>query len=687
MNGAEEIQTDQAASLEAFLDLFLDPRYNAAGKHPAWCAVFRDSALQAKRAPLVLPRLWEAADESAYYVIARRPNEAASVRDLLVAFAGPSLVKVGYNVPVELDPGDVIEAAIAARFGASATFKLRAPRDKRKGLHSVLTRMLALVEHGPQRAWSVPKPLGRLLTDFESALVGGAPQVAADILDQIGRQGGLSVVNLRHLQIKRLAVMGRAAELLALPGLREVLLQDPPRAVKEMVLSAVYAAHVEPAIAVGAVDLACSVLADQQVPIALLAEEDPVDFSDAAAASLLVGLLAREEHAELARAIAALDAVQRSSAVPASLDGYRAIDPVPESTEAAPAADHSAPDVRGGTPATDPAQAWQPVSWEELLIAVAEGDRRALRLCRDLDADGIAELPLTVETTADADLANLLSGISDAGHENVWRYALSPFLQEVSRSGLSLPLTLAQITASSIGQRRDPANLAVLDLLLDLFLRTSPCADDYDEFIEHLTMRVQEWVASETAGQALDFVDRLAAFAAPDRQARAQAALELLTPLHRHAQRLDEACLASARSLSDELELDLTWPDWQSRDNTEDAVALQPAQVLIYGMDMGVLERVRKWLAEHCPQVKVSLSADKVGSGRLRELARHADFSVLITQCATHAATNFISQHAQSVVYPRGGGSVSVARAIVDELQHRSRSTSPSASDARRRAK
>ncbi|MFI0861751.1 hypothetical protein ACH4RA_16025 [Streptomyces smyrnaeus] len=682
MTSAHEPQPSQPESLETFVDLFLDPRHNAAGKYPEWCAPFIDSALRSRRAPVVLPRLWEAEGESAYYVIARRPNEAGVVRDLLVAFAGPSLVKVGYDVPLVLDDRDVLETAIAAHFGASSTFKLRAPREKRKELHAALTWMLGLVESSPQRAWSAPKPLGRLLTDFEAALVGGASQVAAELLDQMGRQGGLSVANLKHLQIKRLAVMGKARELLALPGLREVLLQDPPQAVKDMVLSAIYATCIEPALAEGSLEQACAALAQPWVPIALLAEENPVRFSDAAAAALLIGLLARGQETELAGAIVALDEVQRSAVVPAVLDHYRA------KSAGRGADDADTVSLVTASPAVDAGVAWQPATWQALLAAVAEGDKAALRFCREMEVDGAAELPLAADTDADGALAQLLAGMADAGYENVWRYALSPFLQEVSRSGLSLPLTLAQITASSIGQRRDPANLAVLDLLLELFLRTSPSADDYDEFLEHLTMRVQEWVASETASQALDFIDRLAAFATPDRQIRAQAALELLTPLYRHAQRLDEACLASARSLTHELELDLDWPVWQQSDSSEEAIAIGPAHVLVYGMDEGVLDRVQQRMAQQYSQVKVSLSADRVGSSRLREVARHADFSVLITQCATHAATNFISQHAQAIVYPKGAGSVSVVRAIVDELQHRARSTAlPAPLSGNRRAR
>ncbi|MEV8037837.1 hypothetical protein [Streptomyces sp. NPDC086182] len=97
---------------------------------------------------------------------------------------------------------------------------------------------------------------------------------------------------------------------------------------------------------------------------------------------------------------------------------------------------------------------------------------------------------------------------------------------------------------------------------------------------------------------------------------------------------------------------------------------------------------MQQWLMQHYPQMKVSLSQDKVGTSRLREVARHADFSVLITQCATHAATSFINQHAREVVCPKGAGSVSVVRAVVDESYQRARPAArlPTGASGRRQA-
>ncbi|CAM5296394.1 protein DpdD [Streptomyces hirsutus] len=76
------------------------------------------------------------------------------------------------------------------------------------------------------------------------------------------------------------------------------------------------------------------------------------------------------------------------------------------------------------------------------------------------------------------------------------------------------------------------------------------------------------------------------------------------------------------------------------------------AQILVYGLDEGVLQRVQDRITRQFPLVKVVLSTEKVASKHLKETARNSDFSVVITQCAAHAATNCIGQYAKEIVYP-----------------------------------
>ncbi|GGR49865.1 protein DpdD [Streptomyces griseomycini] len=662
---ASEDPAKQDADLQQFVDHFLASERNDAGKYPGGVKRLRDAAVIHHKSPLVLPWLNEQSNQLAYYVIPRRRDQLTSVRDLLVAFVGPSLAKYGYDVPSTLDKPH--EAPVRQRYGSGNVFVVAATSDRaeRRRLRAALERMVDVVERSPVRAWTAPKPLGRLLADFEAALLSGAPQVSAAILQQLDLQGGLSPANVKHLKIRLLAAQGRANDLLSLPGLREVLLQDPPLLVKDMVLSALFAARIEPALTTGNLTGAVEALTASDSNFSLLSDGNLLAYSDQAVTVLLVGMHARGEAEELSRSIARLDAEGRGEAVPDALASYRQL----VETESAPS-DGVDPASAAVEEPADPEGGPTKVSlatWGEVIRAVAQGEKVAFDLCRKLDVRR-GDAPVQLEMTSDSELAGIFKDLSDAEYEAVWQYALGPFLQELTRSELYYRQTLTTVMRSIVSQRCDPANLAVLDLLLELFLRTAPTAEEYSEFLEQMSVGVDQWVAPETAGQALDFVDRLAAFASPVPEARVQTAQLLLGPLFSQSQRLDSAYLSTARSLTKELALGLEWPEKPPAQKDRETSVVGPAQILVYGLDERVLQRVQKHLTQQHPSVKVVLSAEKVATKQLKEAARNSDFTVMITQCAAHAATNCIAQYAKEVVYPRGAGSASVTHAAITAL-------------------
>ncbi|MFF9088209.1 protein DpdD [Streptomyces sp. NPDC014991] len=673
---SEEEAAEQATGTQQFVDHFLHRDRNDAGKYPRGITLLRDAAVKYRKSPMVLPWLNEKTQRMAYYVIPRRREELTAVRDLLVAFVGPSFAKYGYDAPAALDKPH--EAALLQRYGAGSTFVVQATADtdERKRLRTALERMVEVVERAPARSWSAPKPLGRLLADFEAALLSGAPQTAQALLQQIDRQGGLSPANVKHLEIRLWAAQGRAREILALRGLREVLLQDPPVLVKDMVLSALFTAHIEPALAEGDLARAVDALKAPDSHLSLLADTDLLALSEQAVTVLLVGMHARSEEEELSRSIALLDAEGRGDAVPEALAFYRRQAPAFGTKEP----DWAQPDV---APAAEPEGEEMPAqtvlsTWSEVVAAVAQSDKAAFDLCRRMDIQrGGTSVP--PDSVSDGEMAEVFGSLTDAEYEVVWQYALGPLLQELTRSDLTFPHTLTTIMRSIVNQRCDPANLAVLDLLLELFLRSAPQAAEYEEFLEQLSLRFDEWVAPETAGQALDFVDRLVAWAAPAPAARVQTAQLLFAPLHLHMRRLDGAYLSTARSLSDELELGLDWPEQTPSQTEESEPVVETAQILVYGLDEGVLQRVHDRVTRQFPRVKVVLSAEKVASKHLKETARNSDFSVVITQCAAHAATNCIGQYAKEVIYPRGAGSASVTHAAITALYEHAARQDPSA--------
>lgn len=681
MNGrhvaSEEEVAEQANGAQEFVDHFLHPDRNDVGNYPDTIMLLRNAAVHYRKSPMVLPWLDKTTQRMAYYVIPRRREHLNSVRDLLVAFVGPSFAKYGYDTPAVLDRPH--EAAIRDRYGAGSTFVVQATTDtgERRRLRTALERMVKMVERSPTRSWSPPKPLGRLLADFEAALLSGAPQTAKALLQQIDRQGGLSPTNVRHLEIRLLTAQGRANEVLALRGLREVLLQDPPVPVKDMVLSALYTAYVEPALAEGDLLRAVDALKAPDSQFSLLADGELLALSEQAVTVLLVGMHGRGDGAELSRNIALLDAEGRGDTVPKALASYRH-QSVHADTVTAELAEVESVVTTEPEPEETPGKV--PLNtWAEIVKAVAQGDKTAFELCRRMDVRR-SDISIQVEAVSDAEMVDVFADLSDPEYEAVWQYALGPFLQEITRSETFYPQALTTVMRSIVNQRCDPANLAVLDLLLELFLRTAPNAQEYTEFLEQMSVGFDQWVAPETAGQALDFVDRLAAFASPVPEVRTQTAQMLLAPLLAHARRLDEAYLSTARFLSDELGLSLGWPEWASSEDAEDKPVVGAAQILIYGLDEGVLQRVQKRIVDRFPQIEVVLSAEKVASRRLKEAARNSDFSVMITQCAAHAATHCIGRYAKEVVYPRGAGSASVAHAALsalDDLAIRQQNLSP----------
>lgn len=108
-------------------------------------------------------------------------------------------------------------------------------------------------------------------------------------------------------------------------------------------------------------------------------------------------------------------------------------------------------------------------------------------------------------------------------------------------------------------------------------------------------------------------------------------------------------------------------------DQEQDEVVniLKDKIVAIYTLTERVGVRVKEMLQKICPDVNVQVSNDKVGTDRLKNMARKADYFIVAWQSAKHAATEFINTYRPSdrpVYYAQGKGSASFLRAIYEAV-------------------
>jgi hypothetical protein len=93
----------------------------------------------------------------------------------------------------------------------------------------------------------------------------------------------------------------------------------------------------------------------------------------------------------------------------------------------------------------------------------------------------------------------------------------------------------------------------------------------------------------------------------------------------------------------------------------------------IYTLTESAGRRARDFLQSHCSEVTIHLRSDKKGSADLHQAAESADYFLVVTRSATHAATGVIEQHVHSerLIRPRGKGESSMIRDIAEYAENR----------------
>ncbi|MEU3648647.1 protein DpdD [Lentzea sp. NPDC034063] len=652
------------ASLQNFLREFFSASHNdawpdmGAGGWAARVKPFVDQAVSGANAPIVLPWLRKATDEFAVYVLAPARADVVKTSLLITAFAGHSYISDDSDSrPAVMDPNNPVERAVLDFCGPGVTFKLRTQgiRIDRSRLTDSLMRMQSTAASRPPRHWRVVKPTGKLLAEFDSALAAGGEQASADLLGQLQAKGGLDATNLAFLSIKRLNRLGRDVELLSLPRLEDVVRQSPPAPVRDAILEAIYCTVVAEHLDSGELDAALTALRWYDTDVRGLFHHEPHHRSaESLAVDMLVCILRTD-----------IDRLARLK-VFAIEDGYIAQLPGVLIDEVATL-----------LPSTDPTQTIAdvasevstPGSWLDLMEAASAAPSSFKTA---LEQEAWSEWPSPAAT--DDQIAAVLDDLTRTAADRVWDVT-GAFINALGADGTAPAAATSFIGNALLCDRFGPGDLLALHALVNIVLRSGPKADRYQQLLEDIGAECERWVAVDRALIVLDLVDSLIVAACPNETARSDFAYRVLGPLANHGSRLDDHTRGFALQLTTELNLGLQWasaedPSHRATADVEDWRSSQ-VSLLLYSLDEKVLTRASERLQVEAPNVKLVLRSDHVGGPQLRQHVRNADAVVMVTRCATHAATGFISQHiAQDrIAYVEGAGSASVLQTAIAQIK------------------
>ena len=200
--------------------------------------------LEHDREIVALPRVREEGGEVLWYVLCSSPRATRIARDEVQAFLGPTYSNFEGR-PTQLDPNDPVEAAVLAKCQYNA-FRVEIPdRDIFEIARERLALLIRLEKERPPRHGTRTRAAGRVLRDFEYALLTNQEAAAAACIEELRSAGQLSAANLLFLEVRRLATGQHWDAILALPELQELLTVAKPRRVTEALIRAVYSTYLK----------------------------------------------------------------------------------------------------------------------------------------------------------------------------------------------------------------------------------------------------------------------------------------------------------------------------------------------------------------------------------------------------------------------------------------------------------
>ncbi|MFA4897328.1 MULTISPECIES: protein DpdD [Microbacterium] len=631
--------------------------------------------------PVILPRREETWTAACYYVICWDIAHAGRVRAMLDAATSNYWAPFDGRV-ARLNGEDPVDAAVLDLVGQGTTFVLR-PEPRTAGpIYKAFARLVRSLDGVPLRSPTHPRPIGRMLREFDLALTSGAAETSAQLLQEIETVGGISHENVAFLQIRRMARLGRDAELLAHGSLPTLVYAEPPQLVREGILGAWMRVHLDRPIVERNIEDVFNRIRQANPDIAMLVDTRMARTLDPDAATL-GGLVA------LARGDAGLTAAFASNRsidepvrrlllqfgernLPHVIEtGHNSnvaesvtsldvdVDLEPEAViEAEPETEVDAELHVEADSAADGAQ--KIASWIDWARATGTGTPVMIEM------DQARSWPAV--STIDSELAEVIDDLDWLATDDLLS-GVAYFL-EVDDIDRPAPRSAeALLRRYLLSDRYAPHDLGAICSLLEVFLRGAPGLARYREVLGDVRATSDQWVAIGTASRALDMADAVALGPTVDFAARSDFVTTLLSPLNQQKRRLHDAVRGLAGLVTSDVGLDFDWSVPNSKEEAgPDVVPAVTLRILLYSLDEGTLSRVQSAIKQTWPGASVRTSSDKDGSPMLKQHARNSELIIVATRRAAHAATGCIADNAGAALirYPDGAGSASMLRAVAE---------------------
>jgi hypothetical protein len=680
---------------------------------------------------IVLPSMRDG--ELCWLVIARDAEGERRAREVVAAFIGPtvgSLEAGRLRLTNAREPDGKLSDA-----GIEHIVLLVGGGDD-TALVEALELMVAVRAGEPDLRRDADEPIGFLLRDFHLALSNGDPETSERLLDRLEATCLLASENLRFLRVERLARLARWHELGALPWFDDLSRARRPRHITEHLLEALWRRHFDEVAVVTAAGGALRRFEDLDIGSRYRSLVDAVDCPASLAGLRLVWLWAvlSGNAARQERLRAKVDDSERLALD--RLAGLRQAEATPR-TELRPLERArtllDTGDFVGAVGLAEEARHTPELTTIAVRAAFelsdAELARRAFALVDIVGEECLPRTPGFLRSLGDVRrlALNRCSGWADwlrrTGAQDAW-----PDAAEVARelSGtwgaeeLRDPAT-ADRAANDLLDAAEGVNAvqvrAALDLICDLasassqfagassfadavllvismqdnpsaavrnafsaltadILATGPNAGRYRDLVMTAITLWERVRARDCVAWALDLADLLAASPAPDPATRASFVVSVGTGVADFAGRLAAHERVLLQGIANECGTAIALPPLPpgTVDATGDVWALLSNKLVgLYSLLDGVGARFTARLREINPLVDVQHNADTVATNVLRQLARTADYFIVDTRHAAHAATEAIDavRSRDRQLFPSGRGLSSFIARLHDALEAR----------------